>query len=201
MRHDPDKHHRQSIRLKYFDYTRASAYFVTVCTHDRECIFEDIVLRRVAEAAWLNLPRHHPTVTLDEWALLPNHLHGIIVMGDDCHGKGEAFPQRPLDDAYHGANAEARPDYQSLGNASPLRRQSVHLSRHSLGALVGNFKSVTARRINAFRKTLGAPVWQRNYYEHIIRDDADLNRVREYIINNPANCNTDENNPRNAKPF
>lgn len=156
VKYDPDKHHRRSIRLQGYDYTQGGAYFVTIVTHNRAGLFDDIVLRRVVESHWRNIPRHFPNVVLDEWIVMPNHLHGIIVITDDA----------PSD---------------------------------SLGAIIGNFKSVTARRINAIRKTLGAPVWQRNYWERIVRNENGLNRIREYIINNPANWNTDEENPKNAK--
>ncbi|MCX7839650.1 MAG: transposase [Anaerolineae bacterium] len=123
---------------------------------------------------------------------MPNHLHGIIIITDD-ERRGEAFPP----DTFDGTTiARAEDTYASngvLGNASPLPPRGV--ASRSLGAIIGNYKSVTARRINTIRHTSGAPVWQRNYWEHIIRDENEMNRIREYIINNPANWGTDNQNP------
>ena len=192
MKYDPDRHHRRSIRLEGYDYTQTCAYFVTICTRDRECLFDDPVLRRVAETCWLDVPRHFPKVVLDEWVLMPNHFHGILVLG-------EAFPNAisftpPA--TFIGRNWP--PDHLH-GNASPLQGQRPQLTPRSLGAVIGNFKSVSARSINAVRKTPGAPVWQRNYYEHIIRSDADLNCIREYVVDNPSNWQSDENNPTNCR--
>ena len=95
MKYDPNKHHRRSIRLKGYDYTQVGAYFVTICTDNRECLFDEIVLRRVVETYWRTLPQHFPNVVLDEWVVMPNHLHGIVVITDDAR-RGETFPQDRL---------------------------------------------------------------------------------------------------------
>ena len=87
---DPDRHHRRSIRLPGYDYSSAGAYFVTICTYKRDLLFDDPVLRRVAEALWQHIPRHFPDVQLDTWVVMPNHVHGIIVIADDPR-RGEAF--------------------------------------------------------------------------------------------------------------
>jgi putative transposase len=81
-RYDPNKQHRRSIRMRGYDYAQPGAYFVTLCTHNRECTFDDPVLRRVVETHWRAIPRHGPHVTLDAWVVMPNHVHGIIVIGD-----------------------------------------------------------------------------------------------------------------------
>lgn len=80
MRFDPKKHHRRSIRLKGYDYTQAGAYFVTICTQNRALFFKDEAVRRIAEQCWLEIPHHVPTVELDEWVVMPNHVHGVIVV-------------------------------------------------------------------------------------------------------------------------
>ena len=77
MGYDPEKHHRRSIRLRGWDYTYPGAYFVTICTHNGECLFGDPVLRRVVETMWRRIPRHFPYVQLDEFVVMPNHVHGI----------------------------------------------------------------------------------------------------------------------------
>ena len=128
---------------------------------------------------------------------MPNHIHGIVwitranaVGARHTHGPDVvptrnplAYPERPTD----------------LVGASPLRTAAA--SRGSLGAIVGSFKSAATKRINELRNTPGAPVWQRNYYEHIIRDEEDLYRIRQYIRDNPRRWHEDENNPANFRPY
>lgn len=196
MKYDPFKHHRRSIRLKGYDYSPAGAYFVTICAHCRECLFDDAVLRRVAESHWRALPKHFPNVVLDEWIVMPNHLHGVIVIADDAR-RGEAFPDAPSNAKASSSSENESPANVVGGNASPLPPRGV--TPNSLGAIIGNYKAVTTRRINAIRHTPGAPVWQRNYYEHIIRNEKELNRIRAYIINNPANWEADDENPRKIR--
>jgi len=196
MKYDPSKHLRRSIRLKGYDYSQIGAYFVTICVDNRECLFDDLVLRRVAETYWRNIPRHFPNVALDEWIVMPNHLHGAIVIADDAR-RGEAFPPTTFAGNSLSDERDAFASSHASGNASPLLPRGA--SPDSLGAIIGNYKSVTTRRINAIRHTPGAPVWQRNYYEHIVRDENELNRIREYIVNNPANWEEDEENPRNVR--
>jgi putative transposase len=198
-RFDPKHHHRRSIRLPAYDYGSAGAYFVTLCTHERELIFEDPVVRRVAETLWQHIPGHFPHVRLDEWVVMPNHLHGILVITDDPR-RGEA--SLAID-----SGAEPVPaggigfvGQGAAGDASPLPARPCCAAAGSLGAIIGNFKSVTARRINRLRHTPGAPVWQRNYYEHIVRDERTLNAIRQYIADNPARWAWDTYNPSAAGP-
>jgi len=181
-RYDPQKYHRRSIRLPGFDYARPGAYFVTICTYERECILgqikDGIIIPseygRVVESRWHALPRHFPHVRLDAFVIMPNHVHGIIVLADSPSrprsGRGEAF----------------------AANASPLQGTQPG----SLGAIVQNFKSVTTRQINQMRGTPGMPLWQRNYYEHVIRNEDELNQIHTYIIENPRRWEWDENHPR-----
>jgi putative transposase len=235
-RFDPSRHHRRSIRLPGYDYRSAGAYFVTICTHQRELLFEDPVLRRVAEALWQRIPRHFPHVQLDAWVVMPNHVHGILVIaGDTTRGEasqenvpstdpmvssgtesagqliaGDASPLRQRGAGSSPENVssmdviapgETDSAEQSIaGDASPLRERPTGLAPGSLGAIVGNFKSVTARRINRVRGTPGAPVWQRNYYEHVVRDERALNAIRQYIADNPARWAWDTYNPAAAGP-
>jgi hypothetical protein len=118
--YNPSRHNRQSIRIKGYDYTRPGAYFVTVVTHERAPVFGDAVFRRVAETMWQRIPRHFPHVELDAWVVMPNHMHGIIVIVDEPPGRGEAFPESnslEKGDAYGvGPSVTDRP----FRNASPL---------------------------------------------------------------------------------
>ena len=163
--------HRRSIRLPGYDYSQSGAYFVTICTQNGECLFDDPVLRRVAETLWQQIPSHSSQVSLDASVVMPNHTHGILLLNGGAHN-----PPR---------------------NASPL---STSVPSGCLGAIVGTYKSVTTRRINQIRKTPGVTVWQRNYYEHIIRTERALGAIREYISNNPTRwyldkCNTQASGP------
>lgn len=184
MRFDPAKHHRQSIRLPGYDYTQAGAYFVTLIAQQRECLFGAIVAGEMrlnewgelVAMGWRDLPRHFANLTLDEWVVMPNHLHGIIVLS-----KGEASAAEVL----------TRPN-KVRADASPLPPHGT--APGSVGAILQNYKSVTTRKINHQRRTPGIPVWQRNYYEHIIRDDAALARIRHYILNNPQKWASDDHN-------
>jgi REP element-mobilizing transposase RayT len=192
-RYDPTRHHRRSIRLKGFDYTRAGAYFVTLCAWRRECVFGEVSagvvqLSEVGQAVvacWQALPRHFERVTLDAMVVMPNHLHGILLL--TAQGKGEAFAKQDLDiTTTHTANA------------SPQR--PIGTQPGSLGAIIQNYKSIATRRINALRGTPGLPVWQRNYYEHIIRNERALEAIRRYIHNNPRQWSLDRDHPAQGRP-
>jgi len=180
MRFNPDIHRRRSVRLKRWDYASRGAYFVTVCAHGRECVFGEVRSGRVVlngadkivESAWNDLPLHYPRVELDVFVVMPNHVHGILIIG-------------------RGLSVGAR-------HASPLRKMPRGPKRGSVGAIVGSFKSAATRRVNTLRKTPGLPLWQRNYYEHIIRGEAEINRAREYVLHNPLKWLEDENHPENA---
>ena len=170
MIYDPNKHHRCSIRLKGFDYTREAAYFVTISTQNQACLFGEIVNEqmrlndagRVAQMVWKAIPDHFSQVEIDASVVMPNHIHGIIIIVGATH-------------------------------ASPPRQSGP--PKGSLGAIVGSYKSAVSRRINQLHRTPGATVWQRNYYEHIIRNNTGLNRIRKYIADNPARWDEDTENP------
>jgi putative transposase len=167
MAFDSERHHRQSIRLRDYDYRSPGAYFVTAVTVNRDCLFEDAPLRSIVERCWLAIPRHSAHASLDAWVVMPNHLHAIVVI--------DALEQ------------------SGSGHETPA--SSVHPQARSLGTIIGNFKSVTTRRINRARRTPAAPVWQRNYFERIVRNDDELNRIRAYIAANPMRWDLDRENP------
>ena len=180
MPYDPERYHRRSICLKGYDYSRVGAYFVTIVTRGRVLLFEDPMSHGIVATLWERIPRDFPHVELDEWVVMPNHIHGIIVMTDvgtthSVQGVRDAQDEE-LGDGFGSAS-------QVSVNASPLPRPGP--TPGSFGAIVGNFKSVAARRINRVLGTSGTIVWQRNYYDRIIRNEEELRRAREHIANNP----------------
>jgi putative transposase len=183
VKYDPARHHRRSIRLKGYDYTQAGAYFITICTHGRECLFGEVVdgemrlntLGEIVHRTWSDLPNHVVRIVLDEFVVMPNHIHGIIMVGDQSVVGAGSVGAGSV-----GAGSEPAP---------------TTTKRHGLPEIIRQFKTFSARRINEHRGTAGTPVWQRNYYEHIIRDEESLNRIREYIANNPLQWELDRENP------
>jgi len=187
MKCNSEKHHRRSIRLKNYDYSNTGAYFITVCAYNRECLFGNmqtgkIVLNQFGQIIsnkWNQIPKHFLNVQLDEFIIMPNHLHGIIIIVGAKHLTKE-----------FSKNLQYRQK-----NASPLHLNGTKPG--SLSAIMQNFQSVTTRKINQIRKTPGSKLWQRNFFEHIIRDEKELNQVREYVINNPLEWELDKENPKN----
>ena len=169
---------RRSIRLKEYDYAQAGAYFVTIVTNQREPLFgaiEGVAMRLsawgdIAREEWFKTAALRKMINLyaDEFVVMPNHVHGIIWINNNIEEDG--------------VGAERR---------SALTGVMPHVTAGSLGAVVRGYKSAVTYAVNAARETRGAPIWQRNYYEHVIRDDADLNRIREYISNNPVKWGED----------
>ena len=191
MTYNPEKHHRRSIRLKGYDYTQSGAYYITIVTHGRECLFGDMVdgemrlsrTGQVAQREWERLPRRFPRVQLDRFVVMPNHIHGIIIITDG--GRGTAGHTNTMT-----VNGAAVPlpsprSHEQFGKPVP----------GSIPTIVRSYKSAATLRINATRGTPGARVWQRNYYEHIVRSDSSLNRIRQYIVDNPARWDDDNENP------
>ncbi len=190
MAYDPERHHRRSIRLKGYDYAQPGAYFITVCTQDRVCLFGDVVAGemrlneagRMVSVEWDTLPTRFPTVQLDEFVIMPNHIHGII----------------GLCDAPVGAGLVPAPNCPGPDRA-PTR------GAPTLGGVVGAFKSLTTVSYTRGVTQSGwspfpGRLWQRNYYEHIIRDEESLNHIRQYILDNPARWALDRENPAAVQP-
>jgi REP element-mobilizing transposase RayT len=164
------RNHR-SVRLPGNDYTRGS-YFVTLGTHQHEHLFGEVTGERVvlnefgaiAEEEWLRTAATRPEIELDAFVIMPNHVHGIVIL--------------PVTATMA----------HSAGDASAVRRP------RSLGSLVAGYKSAVTVRVNAVRDSPWAPVWQRNYHERLIRDPTELSRIRRYIAANPANWRDDPEN-------
>jgi len=193
MKYNPDKHHRQSIRLKGYDYASAGAYFITICAYQRECLFGDIVdeivnLNQIGlgiQNHWQDLPNRFPYMDLDAFVVMPNHLHGILWLCGDTARRDEA------------SASERGTGGRDLGtNASSLHPRGTQPK--SIGAIIQNFKSISTRKINRMMGNVGRTIWQLNYYEHIIRNTESLQNIRQYIRNNPSSWQQDQLHPGNS---
>ena len=156
MAYNPERHHRHSIRVKDYDYAEAGAYFVTVCIEHRECSLGGIVdgqmaingWGQVAGEVWEQIAEHWPTVDLDAFIVMPNHLHGIVVIRDE---------------------GGTREEGEKGGGTPPLQGKA----KPTLGAIIAYWKYQTSKRINAARKTPGTGIWQCSYYDRIIRSEGE----------------------------
>jgi REP element-mobilizing transposase RayT len=172
---------RRSIRLADYDYAQTGAYFITIGVHDRACLFGEIhdgimalnELGSIVHAEWDRSTEVRAEIALDAFVVMPNHVHGVVIIDGDVGATGRS----PV----------VGSPTPSAGPRGPSKR--------SLGAFVGGFKSGTTSAINRLRGTPGAPVWQRNYYEHVIRNEEELNRIRRYIAANPIAWPDDDDNP------
>jgi putative transposase len=181
MKYDPQKHHRRSIRLSQYDYSQPGAYFITMVTHGRECLFGKIVhgemqlsaMGQIAEEHWRLIPEHFPHVALGAYVIMPDHVHGIIVIREN----GQATNSSPAVRAtqWVATTATALPNGPKRG---------------SIGAIIGSYKMSVTRRVQREWNVSG--VWQRNYYEHIIRNEAEHSRIHAYIEANPARWGMDK---------
>jgi REP element-mobilizing transposase RayT len=188
MKFDPQKHHHRSIRLKEYDYTQPGGYFITIITFQRECLFGEIVngemslskFGLVAKHQWEKLPKRFPRIEAGAFVVMPNHAHGVIQIVDESR-RGTAGNQNDQED-------------KSFRRA-PTHKQFGEPVKGSIPTIVRSYKSAVAYRINLMRGTNGVPVWQRNYYEHIIRNHEEWDRIHRYIESNPSNWAEDNENP------
>jgi len=195
MKYNPDIHHRRSIRLKGYDYSQAGAYFITICTQNRECFFGEITDGRIRlndagkmiEKWYFELMNKFPDIQCGEHVVMPNHFHCIIHnVGADlcvCPNRGHTYNKGQ-------SHRIAPTNTQKIGEhkGSPVRD------------IVQWFKTMTTNEYMRHAKQnrwrpFNGKLWQRNYYEHIIRNENDLNQIREYIINNPLKWELDNENP------
>jgi putative transposase len=173
MTNSPEARSRRSIRLQNYDYALAGAYFITIVTQGRKLLFGDIVdgaMRsnvwgQTVQDEWEKSAQIRKEIERDAFVVMLNHFHGIVVI---AAGAGRATGRSPL-------------------QSGP--------AKGSLGAFVGGFKAAVTKRINESRGSPGTPVWQRNYFEHVIRNEDSLNRVRQYILDNPMHWEFDRENP------
>jgi len=170
---------RKIIRLPNYDYSNSGDYFVTICVKDFKCVFGKIQNRilflnqlgNIAKKCWLEIPEHFPCVGLDEFIIMPNHLHGIIMIRD----RGDMV-------------------CRDTACRVPTGEQFSKPTPGSIPTIIRSYKSAVKKWANengfdGFR-------WQGRFYEHIIRNEKSLNNIRDYIINNPVMWDEDRNNPK-----
>jgi putative transposase len=176
-KYNPEIHHRRSIRLKDYDYSQAGAYYVTICIQGKVCLLGDIAESVVAlndagkmiEKWWCKLPKKFELIELDEYVIVPNHFHGIVNIV--------------------GATLVVARD-----NAIVRNNRAGTSPAPTLGEIIGSFKSICVYKCKNNGLNIGK-LWQRNYYEHVIRNEDELNKIREYIVLNPTMWDEDDENP------
>jgi REP element-mobilizing transposase RayT len=171
MAFNRDRHHRRSIRLHGYDYSQAGSYFITICAHERQPLFGDIVNGVMAlnaagmavDAVWQALPMHYPSIVLGEYVVMPNHFHGIV----ETVGAQLIAPHNAATD-------------EGAINRAP-----------TVGHIIRGFKARCTHEIRQINSTSDQPIWQRNYYEHIIRTEQAYQNISEYIRSNPQRWHED----------
>jgi REP element-mobilizing transposase RayT len=233
-KYNPVIHHRRSIRLQGYDYSRPGAYFVTICLQEKDShLLGEVVTGKVQGSrygeivlkCWNRLPRHYPNVILDEFVVMPNHVHGIILIGAGAKIVGAGLQNRIFKDvkpARTGHDIDDMHDFHHIHDMNEVHGENIMVAgndgcagaglqnsivkdekpartmddrcivAYSLSEIIRGFKTFSARRINEFRGISGVPVWQRNYWKHIVRDEGELQRIREYINNNPLRWEKDK---------
>ena len=190
MKRDPANPKRRSIRLKGYDYTSPGAYFVTICVQGRECVLGDVVdgemrlsgLGQTVHGFWSQVPIHFPSVSVDAFVVMPNHVHATIMISDPRDRGGTTPPLQQT--RYHCRGAVIAP--------SPPQSRTT---RPTLGQIVAYYKYQTTKKINQIRDS--TPFWQRGFYDRIIRNDRDLDVIRHYIVDNPLKWELDRDHPEN----
>jgi putative transposase len=200
---------RRSVRLVDYDYSTGGAYFVTICTFHNECTLGEIKngnmtlndYGRIVHREWYKSAAMRPGVELDEFIIMPNHVHGIIVVYEDtiadAGDKRRATSRSPLRKHDLGARqaivdaASALTPEPDLPTSGKIGSKAHGPVKESLGAIIAGFKSSVTLQCNSLGHTPGRPFWQRNYYEHVIRSETALQEVRQYIVDNPLKWHLD----------
>jgi REP element-mobilizing transposase RayT len=189
MTYNPLIHKRQSIRLHGYDYSQTGTYFVTICTYKKEHFFGEIinaemklnVIGQYAFYQWKKIPHRFNDVELDEFIIMPNHIHGIIVI----NRRGEGSENESL-----GGKRRLFSDSSPLHHDEQLQHNGTLPG--SIGAIIQNYKSGISRKISTMPGMKNVKLWQMNYYDHIIRNEEDHARIVEYIQQNPVQWEQDE---------
>ena len=193
-KYNQDTHHRRSIRLKGYDYSQSGLYFITLCTVDRTCMFGNVVegkmqlndIGQLVEQEWLNtINIRHDNVRLHNYIVMPNHFHAIIeIRRGESHSPQSHSPYSHSSQSHLSQSNSSSITNECNINGKDLPRRMKSPSK-TVGAIVRGFKGAVSRQ-------LGYSIWQRNYYEHIIRTDASYRHISNYIENNPTKWQSDK---------
>ena len=183
---------RRATRLRSYDYGQTGGYFVTICVQDQKCLFGKIIDGRmqlnetgkIVVKCWNRIPQHFFSAELDVCVIMPNHVHGVILLGMGG-SKSACAPTNP--------QPVRRGEVPSPAPSNRTRA----VSPPTLGQVVAYFKYQSTKYINQHRGMPGTRIWQRNYYDHVLRDDMDLERIRQYITDNPMQWELDQLHPNN----
>lgn len=207
MTDDRAKHRRRSIRLEGYDYSQPGTYFITICTQSKEYLFGDIVdgemvlneAGQMVQGVWDELPMHYPDIATDAFTIMPNHIHGIIIIQPSGVGPSSSTVGAGPRACPGGEAPSSNAGPPSPAAESPHRGQPQGVAptkTMSLPDVVHRFKTLTTKRYadgvkhNGWKPFPGR-LWQRNYWEHIVHNERELHRIREYIVNNPAKWESD----------
>jgi REP element-mobilizing transposase RayT len=205
MKYNPDLHHRRSIRLQGYDYANAGAYFVTICCKNRKCLFGKIVSGKmilnehgeIATQHWHSIPQHFSYAILHKYIVMPNHLHGIIEIKNDAATIGNTVVG-----ALHATPPQSPPQYKKTfpHNLAMKNEYMATISPKcaTLSVIIRSYKSSVSKQIHD-RINDHTPIWQRNYWEHIIRDEIEYAKISNYIENNPILWENDRFNAGKGK--
>lgn len=182
------RHRRRTIRAQDYDYTQAGAYFITIRTRDREGLLGQVVdgmvqlneAGQIVNSVWLQTAMVRPDVELDAYVVMPNHFHAIFFIRDESNRSGATHRVAPT----RNCSIMGKPPRP----AGPKPK--------SVGAIIAQFKSIVTKRLKNLRQNDSGTIWQRNYYEHVVRDEESLNRIREYIVTNAQRWHLDRENPQ-----
>ena len=188
---------RRAMRLRDYDYSQSGAYFVTICAQHRKCLFGTITdgkmrlneIGQIVLECWNHISQHFPSVELGESVIMPNHFHGII----SWRLSETRYPQ-PIVEARSPRSSENEQFSYPSKNTSTRRGE---VPSPALSKIVAYFKYKSTKHINQHHNTPGTRIWQRNYYDHVIRDDPDLQRLRQYVQDNPMKWALDQLHPDN----
>jgi REP element-mobilizing transposase RayT len=199
---DPQKHHRRSIRLKGYDYSQEGAYYVTIVTLRRECLLGQVVNKEmilspygeIVQKWWEEIPVHFSNVEIGAFVIMPNHVHGIIYIVEERRGTVPV----PKDDGENTISQDNDMSGENLGGETPPLQKFN--GNPTLGQIIAYFKYQSTKAMNTIEtRGVVTKFWQRNYYEHIIRDEKDLQNKTDYIESNPLLWDEDDENPVNGK--
>ena len=198
-----DKYRIPSARISNWDYSSNGAYFITICTAKRQNYFGEIInaemhLSKIGEMAnqcWLAIPDHFPFVLLDAFVVMPNHIHGIIIIDkpDNDSGGDVIVEIGHAVETGHALSLQEREQEQER-ESEPQQTKQIHprfrnQGKNTISSMIGSFKSAVTKYCNENKLPFG---WQSRFHDHIIRDNDEFHRIMNYIINNPANWKDDK---------